>query len=623
MRHVPLRRLLVSIAVAAAACASAGAVAAQTTAVEVTPLNRLPFPERGWVVSLPEGAALDRSMVRVRENGRAVRRAEVEPLAASGIRFGVVLALDASLSMEGAPYAAALRAAEAFVGQRGTSAEVGLVAFNGDVTVLRSPTANGDVLLATLRNPPDLAQGTRIHDAVDRSLRLLRRAKISAGTVVVLSDGDDVGSVRNVAEVVAAARREHVRVFAVGLRSSAYDDTTLRALAARTGGAYAVADSAGELEAIYGALGRQLATEYVVSYRSDARPESHVDVTFEFTTLGEAVASYTAPTPTRAAPYERSLLTRFVLSPLSMVAVAAGASALVVAFLLLLGRGRKSVVERIGQFSLPRPQTLLEGNSAAARRARAGARYTRGWWAAFERDLELARIEWSPRRIASVTLAAAAVLILVLATFSPLLALFGLVAPPLAARTVVRWKLRQLRDEFADQLPTALQVLASALRSGYSFTGALGVVVDNTHEPAQSELRRVVQDEQLGVAPEVALRRMGERMANRDVEQVALLAELQRTSGGNAAEIIDTVVETIRERGELRRLVRTLTAQGRMARWILTALPAFLTLFLWFMHPDLMSAFFTSGAGQVALFVSVVLVSAGSLVIQRIIDIDV
>ena len=84
-------------------------------------------------------------------------------------------------------------------------------------------------------------------------------------------------------------------------------------------------------------------------------------------------------------------------------------------------------------------------------------------------------------------------------------------------------------------------------------------------------------------------------MANRDIEQVALLAELQRTSGGNSAEILDTVVTTIRERAEIRRLVRTLTAQGRMARWILTGLPIFLTAFLWLVHPEVMKKFFTSG----------------------------
>ena len=113
------------------------------------------------------------------------------------------------------------------------------------------------------------------------------------------------------------------------------------------------------------------------------------------------------------------------------------------------------------------------------------------------------------------------------------------------------------------------------------------------------------------------------KMANRDIEQVALLAELQRTSGGNSAEILDTVVHTIRERAEMRRLVRTLTAQGRMARWILTALPIFLAAFLWLVHPDLMASFFSSGIGQISLLAAAAMVATGSLIIQRIIDIEV
>ena len=188
---------------------------------------------------------------------------------------------------------------------------------------------------------------------------------------------------------------------------------------------------------------------------------------------------------------------------------------------------------------------------------------------------------------------------------------------------VVRRKLKAVRDEFADQFPASLQVLASALRAGHSFNGALGVVVDNAHEPARSELARVVQDDRLGVLPEEAMRKLGRRMANRDIEQVALLAELQRTSGGNSAEILDTVVATIRERAEIRRLVKTLTAQGRMARWILTGLPIFVTAFFWVVHPDVMKQFFTSGVGQVLLLLATSMLVAGSLVIQRIIDIEV
>jgi tight adherence protein B len=133
----------------------------------------------------------------------------------------------------------------------------------------------------------------------------------------------------------------------------------------------------------------------------------------------------------------------------------------------------------------------------------------------------------------------------------------------------------------------------------------------------------VLRDDQFGIPPEDAVRRVAERMDNRDLEQVALLAELQRTSGGNAAEVLDTVVMTIRERGELRRLVRTLTAQGRMARWILTALPIVLALFLWLIHPDIIGILFASSGGQVALVAAASMVIAGSALIQRIVDIDV
>jgi tight adherence protein B len=239
-----------------------------------------------------------------------------------------------------------------------------------------------------------------------------------------------------------------------------------------------------------------------------------------------------------------------------------------------------------------------------------------------ERDLEIARIDVAPSTVATATIGATVAAVLLLALVAPVVAVVGL-GVPFLTRAIVRWRLRRVRGEFADQLPAALHVLASALRAGHSFSGALGVVVENVHEPARSELRRVVRDDQLGVLPEVALRRLRDRMANRDVEQVALLAELQRTAGGNSAEVIDTVVATIRQRGELRRLVRTLTAQGRMARWILTALPGVMTLFLWFMHPDTMGPFFASTGGQIALVVAVAMVAAGSMVIQRIVDIEV
>jgi Flp pilus assembly protein TadB len=604
--------------------AAAGASGTSGSAeVRLAPVTRLPFPERGYVLHVPEDADLDARSVMVRENGLRVAGVRVDPLASSGLRFGVVLALDASDSMAGPPAAAAIRAARAFVAHRAPAGEVGVVAFNDGISVLRDPTRDGSALQRSLASPPRLAYGTRINDALIRSLALLREAKLSSGSIVLLSDGADIGSRHSLDEAIAAAQEQRVRVFTVGLRSDAFDAEPLRRIADQTGASYAEARSASELASVYEALGDQLAGEYLIRYRSVARPNSEVTVDVRVAGTGRAATSYVAPTPSLLPPYHRSLVSRFLLSGSSPLLISLLFGLLICALLLLLARRpRSTVVNRVKTFA-PGTAVRSEHGAAAAVRAATRNRYASGWWAQLERDLELARMTVSPRRVVAIALSGTfAITLLAFMLSAPLLALFGLTTP-LVARAVVRRKVNAVRAEFAEQFPGSLQVLASALRAGYSFNGALGVVVDNAAEPARSELARVMQDDRLGVLPEDAIRRLARRMANRDIEQVALLAELQRTSGGNSAEILDTVVGTIRERAEIRRLVRTLTAQGRMARWILTALPVFLTAFLWLVHPDVMARFFTSGGGQVALTAAALMVAAGSVLIQRIVDIDV
>ena len=123
---------------------------------------------------------------------------------------------------------------------------------------------------------------------------------------------------------------------------------------------------------------------------------------------------------------------------------------------------------------------------------------------------------------------------------------------------------------------------------------------------------------------EDSLQSLGERMENRDVEQVALLARLQREAGANAAEMLDRVVDTIRERQALRRSVRTLTAQGRMSRWILTALPV---VVLVGSHGHATERYvdplFNTGIGRFLMLVSLLMLIAGSLSIKRIVNFEI
>jgi tight adherence protein B len=168
-----------------------------------------------------------------------------------------------------------------------------------------------------------------------------------------------------------------------------------------------------------------------------------------------------------------------------------------------------------------------------------------------------------------------------------------------------------------------LQVLASALRAGHSLVGALSVVVDDCPSPSRAEFRRIIADEQLGVPLEEAFGVVVRRMENTDLQQVALVAALQRETGGNTAEVLDRVCETIRQRFELRRMVKTLTTQGRMSRWVVSLLPVGLLALITLINPEYMAPLYSNAAGRILLLIAAVMVVSGSIVIRKIVDIKV
>jgi tight adherence protein B len=212
--------------------------------------------------------------------------------------------------------------------------------------------------------------------------------------------------------------------------------------------------------------------------------------------------------------------------------------------------------------------------------------------------------------------------LLLTAIGGPVLGLVA-VAVPLATAAIISRKLRQQRTLFRDQLPDNLQIISSAMRAGHSFSGALSVVVEDAPEPTRRELTRVIADERLGVPLDEALEVMVHRMSSKDFAQVALVATLQRETGGNTAEVLDRVTDTVRERLALQRMIKTLTAQGRMSRWVVSALPVVLLAIITLINPEYMSPLYDEPIGRVLLAAAGAMVVAGSLVIKRIVDIKV
>jgi tight adherence protein B len=630
---VRLRRHLVALValLALGGLAVQAATAGEGNDLHLRPTKGTTFPDRAYVLSLPTEAYLRPGAVVVRENGKVVKGATVLPVSASQTgQFAVVLVLDASASMRGEAIVGATAAARAFAAHRPPQQSMAVVTFNSEPHVILPLSTDASAIEGALASPPELAKNTHLYDAVAEAVTMLENANVAVRSIVVLSDGADTGSSHSLEEVATAAQDAGVRIFTVGLRSNWFDVAALEELARRGGGQYSEARNPDDLEPIFGQLGSRLASEYLIRYKSEAPPDKKVFVAVTVEGYpGVVTAGYATPSLSAQAkpPFQRSPAERFVRSNAGMLATAVAVALLFAAALDILIRPRtKGVRSRLSEFvSLPLgkkpPTTPQEQRDPLFDRAEQSFEGS-GWWQRFKLDLEIGRVNIPPARILFWTLAATVLAAYILSLIDPILMLVAL-AIPLSVRGVVKQRASRQRQAFAEQLPDNLQVLASALRAGHSLVGALSVVVDDSPEPSKSEFRRVVADEQLGVPLQDALEVVAKRMDNKDLGQVGLVAALQQQTGGNTAEVLDRVAETVRERFELRRLVSTLTAQGRMSRWVLTALPVFLLLVITFLNPGYIEPLYKEPFGRVLLVACGFMVVCGSLVIRKIIDIKV
>jgi len=148
-------------------------------------------------------------------------------------------------------------------------------------------------------------------------------------------------------------------------------------------------------------------------------------------------------------------------------------------------------------------------------------------------------------------------------------------------------------------------------------------VGESPEEPIKSELERAIRDEQLGLPLEESLEAIARRMDAEDMDQVALVAALNRRSGSNVAEALDRVAEGARERADLRREVKALTGQAKMSSWVLTGLPPLLLIGISVISPAYAHPMFHTTIGIGLIIVSALMVFTGWKIMNKIINVKV
>jgi tight adherence protein B len=188
---------------------------------------------------------------------------------------------------------------------------------------------------------------------------------------------------------------------------------------------------------------------------------------------------------------------------------------------------------------------------------------------------------------------------------------------------VLRRKESKRIEQLHEQLPDVLMILASSLRAGHSFLQALDTASKEIGAPSGPEFSRVVTEIRLGRQPHDALNTMAERIGTEEFKWAMLGINVQREVGGNLAEILDILAETVRDRDAVRRQVRVLSAEARLSMKIMIALPPLMVLYMVAVNRSYMRLLWTTRAGWIMIAAGCTLMAIGIVMMRKLVKVDV
>ncbi|WP_109507706.1 type II secretion system F family protein [Nocardioides speluncae] len=625
-------------AVAAAAAAALCGLAGPSYAADETQIDHVEVAVDGTVSVLlavdgiPAGAKPQPGSVEVTVDGTPVT-ATAKQVKAGEIERTTVLALDASNSMRGPRWNAAKAAAKAFLAAAPSDVRIGLVTFAGDVRVVSQPTADHAALVGAI-DDIELTAGTQVYDAVVEAVEVA--GNDGARSVLVLSDGQDEGRGAPIEDAIKAATDNAVVVDAVAINQAPEHLALLARIADSSGGAVVDADQsalAKVLTAQAYALSSQLLVTFPQPKGTSGGASVAVTVTAGGTTYRDSafVTLASIDTGASALPSVKPLI-----GPAGLLVggLALGLGLTGILAVVLIGARRPTLVQQqIAYFSgqaehggksvrsLPGPTapSLKDSAVSLTEKLVKGDLETRLATKLYGAGSKISAAEWLLLH-AGIAVGAAFVGFVIRGAA---LALVLLVIGGLLPWVYLKVKHGRRLAAFNAQLAETLTLMAGGLSAGLSMPQAVDTVVREGHEPMAGELRRALAESRLGVDIADALDGVARRMDSEDFSWVVMALRIQREVGGNLAELLNTVADTLREREFLRRQVKVLSAEGRFSAWILGALPPVMFVYMLLVRPEFVRPLYTELTGLVLLATAIGLLMLGFFTLSRLVKVEV
>ena len=560
-----------------------------------------------------------------------------------------VLVLDSSGSMRGERIAAARAAAKSYVNALPPTIDVGLIAFNNDVEVGIAPTADHDAVLAAI-DTVTARQRTALYDAIIGGSDLASPAKNPR--LVVLSDGGDSASAATIDDVRARIAADGIPIDVVALTPSVAHAEILREIADTSGGQFLLANDAAGLDQAFGEAAGSFGSK--ISVTATVPAEVDASAKFAVVTVGIDGTDYTgtAKLPrtdelagtgagaTDAEPATGTLIPTPVpvaqssVGPAVLYGLLAGLIVVVLVLAVAYYRQQRRSLLRTEQVLWYSSAGLVDGDRVprpgisqfAIMRELDTWLSSRKSYPAIDAKLDNAAVALSPAAWLVIRIGVGVGMVLVCWI------LFGnflvaLIVGVLFAWLLTKWFLdrREARNrkDFETELPDFLLLIASSLRTGLSFAQGLDSAAADGQGQVSRQMRRALRESQMGAPIEQSLMRVSERMESEDLKWTVVALSIQREVGGNLSNVLETAAKTVQSRAELRREIRTLSAEGKLSGWILAAMPVGIFLYMLVANPEYVAFFWTQTIGLVCLGAIVVAFVVGVLWMRKLVKIEV
>jgi tight adherence protein B len=612
------------------------------------------FPNISLYLSFREGSKLglinlEKEDFKIIENNKEIKDYNIEQVGQTDEAVGVVLVIDTSGSMKGEPLKNAKSAASAFIEEMRETDKTAIVGFSDTATVFSPFTSDKPTLKGSIESI-EAAGETALFDGILKGVEQFGQAgDIRHKYLIVLSDGADTVSLGTTENVIEAAESAGITVYCLALTSNEFNPEQIEAIAVNTGGEFLMTDESSRLKELSANISEKIRNQYRITFKSNSENAASFNTSIFIEKLGLKDSfrlSYESPFSTLTGNESKTgesssevmsklmVLDKWWIKLATYILIFVSVTIFIYVISTIMVPNKQDLKTRTDNYlynlsgsgapDYPYDEKKRRGFLSGLFKKGRGRTDKKGFSDLFEQRLRSAGMSVSGSKFIFIHMSSVVVLTLAvfLITKNFLITFCVVILVIFMPFLFINFKTAQKLKKFNEQLPDTLQLIEGALKAGYSLNQSLAMVIKETKPPISEEFTVALNEIRMGLDERTSLENMAKRINSELFDWVVLAINIQREVGGNLAEIMDIIANTIREKERILRQIKSLTAEGKLSAYVLIGLPVILGIALSILNREYIDVLFTTKIGFLMLFLAALLMLAGIVWIMRIIKIE-